>query len=105
MTEIRCTTQAELEYTPSMEEVRTAYKAGGGYRWPERGEYFDRWLAAHDRALREQIARDIEQHYLGPDSGRRFDGRDAPDAAEREAFDEGLQVAARIARGEDQTDD
>ena len=66
----------------------------------ERGEQFDRAIAVHDRALREQIARDIEKHYLGPDSGRRFDGRDAPDAAEREAFDEGLQLAARIARGE-----
>ena len=60
------------------------------------------WLTAHDRALREQIARDIEKHYLGLDSGRRFDGRDAPDEAERAAFDEGLQLAARIARGGDQ---
>lgn len=32
------------DWTPSMDEVRTAYKAGGGYRWPERGEQFDRWL-------------------------------------------------------------
>ena len=39
------------EYTPTMDEVRTAYKAGGGYRWPERGEQFNRWLAAHDREL------------------------------------------------------
>ena len=61
---------------------------------------FDAWLAAHDQALREQIARGIKQYCLGPDSGRRFDGRDAPDAAERDAFDEGLQLAARIARGE-----
>ena len=88
------------EYTPTMDDMRTAYKAGGGYRWPERGEQFDRAMAAHDRELREQIARGIEQYCLGPDSGRRFDGRDAPDAAEREAFDEGLQLAARIARGE-----
>ena len=50
------------EYTPTMDEVRTAYKAGGGYRWPERGEQFDRAIAAHDQALREQIARDIEAH-------------------------------------------
>lgn len=42
-----------------MDEVRTAYKAGGGYRWPERGEQFDRAIAAHDRALREQIAREV----------------------------------------------
>ena len=50
------------EYTPTMEEVRTAYEAGGGYRWPERGEQFDRWLAAHDRELRERIAQDIEAY-------------------------------------------
>ena len=39
------------EYTPTMDEVRTAYKAGGGYRWPERGEQFDRAIAAHDREV------------------------------------------------------
>ena len=84
------------EYTPSMDEIKTSATRLGAWS----PDAFDRWLAAHDRELREQIARDIEKHYLGPDSGRRFDGRDAPDAAERDAFDEGLQVAARIARGE-----
>ena len=47
------------EYTPDTGAVRVAYMAGGGYRWPERGEQFDRWLAAHDQALREQIAQEV----------------------------------------------
>ena len=59
--------------------------------------------AAHDRALREQIARDIEQHYIGPDCDRNpATGADSPHAAEHRAFDDGLEVAARIAREEDQ---
>ena len=58
-------------------------------------------LAAHDRALREQIARDIEQHYLGPDFDRNpATDADSPHAAEHKAFDDGLEVAARIAREE-----
>jgi hypothetical protein len=95
------------EYTPPMGQIRSAYAdtAYSDARQDALLAAFDRALDAHDRALRKQIARDIEQHYLGPDSGRCFDGRDAPDAAEREAFDEGLQFAARIARGEDQTDE
>ena len=40
------------EYTPSMDEVRTAYKAGGGYRWPERGEQFDRWITENNQKVR-----------------------------------------------------
>ena len=92
-------------YTPSMDVLRDRcskiMKPDGTVAvWSRRQKEFDRAIATHDKALREQIAREIEQHYLGPDSGRRFDGRDAPDAAEREAFDEGLQFAARIARGE-----
>ena len=93
------------EYTPSTDHVRYRYARimkpdGTVALWPRRQKEFDRAIAARDRALRKQIARDIEQHYLGPDSGRCFDGRDAPDAAEMEAFDDGLQLAARIARGE-----
>lgn len=57
-------------------------------------------LAARDQALREKIASQIEAKYLGPDSGRSHDGREAPDAALRNAHDEGLETAARIARGE-----
>ena len=97
------------EWQPEGEEVEDYFALGAvEYKVGERGvsiseahDAYHAWLTAHDRALREQIARDIEKHYLGPDSGRCFDGRDAPDAAERAAFDEGLQVAARIARGGD----
>lgn len=95
------------EYTPTMDEIKgwyagavDEYRCDTGMSMDEAEVAFDRAIAAHDRELREQIARDIEAHYLGPDSGRSFDGRDAPDAAERDAFDEGLQVASRIARGE-----
>ena len=71
------------------------------------GEEVDPLIAAVARikaeavqAERERIAREIESQYLGPDSGRQHDGREAPDAALRHAFDEGLEYAARIARGE-----
>ena len=98
------------ENTPSMDRVRNMYARvmkpdGTVALWSRRQKEFDRWLAAHDRALREQIEREIEQYYLGPESGRFFDGRPALDAAEVEAFDDGLQLAARIARGEEQTDE
>ena len=52
------------------------------------------------QAERERIAREIESQYLGPDFGRQHDGSEAPDAALRHAFDEGLEYAARIAWGE-----
>ena len=57
-------------------------------------------IDARVQAERERIAREIESRYLGPDSGRQHDGRDAPDAHLRNAFDEGLEYAARIAWGE-----
>jgi len=49
---------------------------------------------------RERIAQAIEAKYLGPDSGRSHDGREAPDAHCRNAYDEGLEAAVRIARGD-----
>ena len=55
------------EYTPSMDAVRTAYKAGGGYRWSERGEQFDRWLAAHDRALRRTWMQEATEDVIAHD--------------------------------------
>ena len=59
------------------------------------------WLRERDRRIRsvvgKEIAEAIESRYLGPDSGRLPDGRDAPDAAQRNAYDEGLELAARIA--------
>ena len=85
------------EYTPSMDEVRTAYKAGGGYRWPERGEQFDRAMAAHDRALREQIADDLRIEALNEDP-------EIPDPY-REGIRDGLMRGVDIARGEEQTDE
>ena len=53
-----------------------------------------------EAAVREQVARDIEANYLGPDFGRNpISGQDSPHAMHAEAYDEGLADAARIARG------
>ena len=49
---------------------------------------------------RADVAEQIEAHYLGPDFGRLYDGRESPTAALQNAYDEGLEMAARIARGE-----
>ena len=58
------------DYTPSMEEIRADYVACNSSPqetmsndglitiWQARGN-FDRWLAAHDAELREQIAQEI----------------------------------------------
>ena len=55
------------EYTPTTDEVRETYERARYYLddMPEEGDSyragggeFDAWLAAHDRALREQIARE-----------------------------------------------
>ena len=81
------------EYTPSTEDVRIAYICGGSYRHPGRGEYFDRWLAAHDAEIREQIARDIEAK------------ADDPDPTLEPQFFMAIDIAASIARGKDQTDE
>lgn len=74
---------------------------------PQHGRPYSYWtnavgeLVAREPLIREQIAKEIERHYLGPDSGRSpLDGRDAPDAHLRNAYDEGLEEAARIARGQ-----
>ena len=53
------------ENTPSMDRVRNMYARimkpdGTVALWSRRQKEFDRWLAAHDQALREQIARAIE---------------------------------------------
>lgn len=113
------------EYTPSTAEVRSNMALGvavaqacaddghpelpADINWPTGSvrpaakRQFDAWLAAHDCELREQIARDIEQHYIGPDCDRNpATGADSPHAAEHRAFDDGLEAAARIAREEDQ---
>ena len=46
------------EYTPTMDEVRGWY-AGALALWSSRQKEFDRAIAAHDRELREEIARDL----------------------------------------------
>ena len=79
------------------------YRCDTGMPLDEAEAAFDRAIAAHDQALREQIARDIEQHYIGPDCDRNpATGADSPHAAEHRAFNDGLAVAALIAREEDQ---
>ncbi len=100
------------EYTPTTDEVRNNMALGvavaqacaddghpelpqdinwpmGSVR-PAAKRQFDAWLAAHDRALREQIARDIEA-----DVARRNRSFGITDGCER-----GMTFAARIARGE-----
>ncbi len=79
------------EYTPSMNDLRTDYMSEYCFhgRWEddtEKGRAFDRAIAAHDRALREQIAREIldeASSYAGDMSGK---------------F---AKIYARIARGEE----
>ena len=121
------------EYTPDLGSIRSWYAGAVNEYWcdtgmsEEDGEMaFDRAIAAHDKALRrkwvqeatedaiahdealekalrEQIALDIEQHYLGPDFDRNpATGADSPHAAEHRAFDEGLEAAALIVREEGQ---
>ena len=71
------------EYTPTMENIRDCYARYGNET--TRTAEFDRAIAAHDRALREQIAREIL------DGGCRHPGYLAIPFAE---------FYARIARGE-----
>ena len=54
--------QGQEEYVPTTEQVRTGY-ATGAYRFLTGTSYslaaFDRWLAAHDAEVREQVALDL----------------------------------------------
>ena len=58
------------EYTPDTGAVRAAYTRAMRQAFiastSEHIEEFDRWLAAHDRELREQIAHEIEALMVGP---------------------------------------
>ena len=57
-------------------------------------------LAAAEPHIRAKIAAEIEQHYLGADFGRNpTTGADSPDSHLHDAYDEALNLAARIARG------
>ena len=87
------------EYTPSMDEIKRWYSgAVGEYRCDtgmseEDGEMaFDRAIAAHDRALREQIADDLRIEALNEDP-------DIPNTY-REGVRDGLMRGVDIARGE-----
>ena len=89
------------EYTPPMDEIKRWYAgAVDEYRCDtgmseEDGEMaFDRAVAAHAQALREQIADDLRIEALNEDP-------DIPDAY-REGVRDGLMRGVDIARGEDQ---
>lgn len=101
------------EYTPTTDEVRETYERARYYLddTPEEGDSyragggeFDRWLTAHDQALREQIARDIEarrDHFI--DRAATMYEWGLP--AWENAYLNGLDDAIDVARGEDQTDE
>lgn len=98
------------EYTPDTGAVRAAYTRAMRQAFiastSEHIEEFDRWLAAHDRALREQIARDIEAHATAREDVLFERMRDPlPGDYVAKGNTDGLRLAARIARGEDQTDE
>ena len=86
------------EYVPSAEQLQEAYEYWASGCGGSDGSEVERFLAAHDRALREQIARDIEARRNEPgqiELADRFGGYHAGQSA-------GLDLAARIARGGDQ---
>ena len=90
------------ENTPSMNAVRNMYARimkpdGTPALAIGRQKEFDRAIAAHDRALREQIADDLRIEALNEDP-------DIPDTY-REGIRDGLMRGVDIARGEDQTDE
>ena len=92
-------------YTPELESIKAAfvsqkqraYACGiRGLATPELRQYweseFDRAIAAHDKELREQIAREIEVHM------RRHDNAQIGFSAVGDAY----AHAARITRGQEQ---
>ena len=91
------------EYTPPMDEIKSWYAGAVNEYWcdtgmsEEDGEMaFDRAIAAHDKALREQIARKIEARRNEPgqiELSDRFGGYHAGQSA-------GLDLAAQIVRRE-----
>jgi hypothetical protein len=93
------------EYTPDLGSVRTWYSGAVGEYWcdtgmsEEEGEAaFDRAIAAHDQALREQIAQEIDQ---AADATIALGVPDRQQALSiRRGRISGLRQAARIARGE-----
>ena len=72
------------------EKIRWLYVSWSACGGDRRAKEFDRWLAAHDRALREQIAQKIEVEM------RRHDNAQIGFSAVGDAY----AHAARIAREE-----
>ena len=63
------------EYTPTTQEVRFGFAMSYACdQWRKSTQFgesaFNRWLAAHDAALREQIAREVEGNHVAVDKGR-----------------------------------
>jgi hypothetical protein len=75
------------EYTPTTEQVREAYQmTGDGLDFKraaeQRGGAFDRWLADHDKAVRQVTLQDAADAAMGPSvSGILHDGATARDIA------------------------
>lgn len=92
------------EYTPTMEVLHDIYCGIYAPINPDvkrSSEQFNRAIAAHDQALREQIAQDIEATETLLLHVEDFDKH-------RESIQgqiNGIRAAARIARGKDQTDE
>ena len=89
------------DFTPTTPMIRTGYMRDGRER-KQRADEFDRWLAAHDAELREQIARELvdEAQAMARFSAHLLGGSSEKNAAYRMGICDGLTGAARIARGE-----
>ena len=87
---------------PTTDDMREQYVAGAmvtgfAYSRREAREDFDRWLAAHDAKLREQIAAEI----VGEAKSTFLAGRAETSLTSHElAIWSGMRRAARVARGE-----
>lgn len=98
------------EYTPDLGTIRAwyagavdEYRCDTGMSMDEAEAAFDRAIAAHDRALREQIARAIEdrrEHFIAE---TRLALGGLP--AWTDAYLNGLDDAIDVARGEEDTDE
>ena len=98
------------EYTPTMDEIKRwyagavdEYRCDTGMSAEEGEAAFDRAIADHDRALREQIARAVEElreHFIAETTPALGDFPTWTDA-----YLNGLDDAINIARGEDQADE
>ena len=91
------------EYTPSMDRVRHLYARtirpdGTVELASRRQKEFDRWLSAHDRALREQVAKEIEVSRDGIEAAQLQENHYLP--PNMNCLIAGYTHAARIARGE-----